>query len=357
MLKSENILDYEHYKSKKLINEKNNCNDINKNKKNKKKEENKVEYPKKYTEIDKGVPIGVTEVEINMALKNKNLLANLKNNFPINNNHAKYEFIKNYSRIKPNKNNGFIQRMQFDSFKRRSQEEKLNEIIKTSKQKINELSEKDKVFERLLSNYKKKFCSKFEKEIENEKNMTEIFPKNNKKYNEKEWNDIYNKRFKDFEYYKMKKMEIQRTKEKIQKMINEEEQINMCKVKKIPLQKIAINTIRLYEDVKKKIFKNRHNKKLIRSKNNKLYLTTVDKPNNENSLNYYMNLRKYNTNNSYLIPKSNRETNKLIKYAHFKNTKILKNLNGNKGYNNNKMKKDNIVDKYIYDYCIKKYYN
>ena len=72
-----------------------------------------------------------------------------------------------------------------------------------------------------------------------------------KKYNDEEWNKIYQKRFKDYEEYKKKRVEVEVQKKKIQKMIEEEEEINMCNVKKLPENKIKENTQRLYDEAKK----------------------------------------------------------------------------------------------------------
>ena len=92
-----------------------------------------------------------------------------------------------------------------------------------------------------------------------------------KKYNDDEWNEIYNKRFKEYEEIKKKKMEIQREKEKIEKMLQEEEQILMFNnnTKKLPEYKIKENTQRLYDDAKKReILKNKRKKQ---NKNNNIF--------------------------------------------------------------------------------------
>lgn len=284
---------------------------------------------KKNIKVDKGVPLGVTEVEMNLALKNRNFFTNIikkhsssncKNNrfLKYNLDNVRYEFIKDYSRIHPRKEDGFIRRMQFDSLKRQTQLDKLNDLVKKNIIKMDE-SEREKAFKRLMDDGNRRLISRRELECQKEKNLTEVSPVV-KKYKNEEWNEIYNKRFKDYEEYKKKKSEIQRQKEKIQKMINEEE-IKMWKIKKIPTQKISHNTFNLFDTRKKNITK-------------------------------YQKKDKKNTfiGNNH-TQKNSSSRRKVTKYSDFKKRKLQKYLTDINHSLNSKGEK--IVESYLYNFCTK----
>ena len=128
--------------------------------------------------------------------------------------------MKEYSNIKPKKENGFLKRMKFYSLKRKKNQEKINKLIEENKVKINKI-EIDKTFNRLINDANRRIIQKKEeiknKELEEEE---EINKENNYiKYNNEEWNKIYEERFKEYEEYKKKKLEIEIEKEKIDKLI------------------------------------------------------------------------------------------------------------------------------------------
>ena len=295
---------------------------------------------------DHGVPYNVTEEEINLALKNKNIGQNIKNRFSTINNalfnfdnskfmkydtdQIRYELVKDYSNIHSNKDNSFLQRMQFDAVKRKNKENKLNELVENNKKKykINE-KERKKAFNRLMDDANRRLINRQEM-IENEKYLLDFknMMDNSKKYNGAEWSEIYKKRFKDYEDYKKKKIDIQRQNEKIKKMIEEEEEINMCQMKKIPESKIRENTQRLYEDAKKReIIKNKNLNSISSVKNykiNKKKNLFLDEFNDEEDASKYMKgykgeeysfigEGKYNLNYNYNF---NTNTNNSKLYKH-----------------------------------------
>ena len=182
----------------------------------------------------------------------------------------RYGLIKDYSFIHPEKSETFLERMEFDYYKRKNKDKKINELVEQNKNryKLNE-SERKKTFNRLNEDANRRIILKQEI-IENEKYLTDYreMIDNSKKYNQVEWDKIYKKRFKQYEDIKKKKIDIQRQNEKIKKMIKEEEEINMCKMKKIPIKKIKENTERLYNDAKKREIL-RNNKNLISDKSAK----------------------------------------------------------------------------------------
>ena len=267
---------------------------------------------------DTGVSLDIIADEINAAIKNRNIGKNIQTRFiPMKDNlnnydnskfekydteQIRYELIRDFSNIKPDIGNGFLQRMQFDSLKRNNKVGMLNELVERSKYKLNE-SERKKAFNRLTNDANRRITEKKQKEVMEEENnlIKEYLEKDNdKKYNEKEWNKIYQKRFKTYEECKKKKVEVEIQKKKIQKMIEEEEEINMCHIKKLPGKIIKENTQRLFDDAKKRlIIKNR---KLKEKNRDNIYLTNF---NDEDDISKYMKNYKneiynFNGNNSFI---------------------------------------------------------
>jgi HAD superfamily hydrolase (TIGR01484 family) len=223
------------------------------------------------------------EKKVNLALNNggnKNLIKrhsyinDNKKNYDnskfekYNTEKMRYELIKDYSFIHPEINENFLERMEFDLMKRKNKETKLNEFVEKNKNKykLNE-NKRNKTFNRLIADANRRNIMKQEI-IENERLLTDYksILDNEKKYNQEDWNKIYNKRFKEYEDIKKKKIDIQRQNEKLKKMIKEEEEINMCKIKKMPLNKIKETSNRLYNESKKREYL-RSNRSFISDKN------------------------------------------------------------------------------------------
>jgi hypothetical protein len=181
------------------------------------------------------VPSMVTELEFNSALENEKIGKNIQKRFSnINNDIIKFDnskfikydtdqilygLIKDYSNIHPEKGDGFLQRMQFESLKRKNKDMKINELLEKSKKKYKmKETQREKAFDRLIDDANRRLILKQEM-LENEKYIIDYkdLMNNEKKYNREEWNDIYKKRFKDYEECKKKKIDIQRQNEKIKK--------------------------------------------------------------------------------------------------------------------------------------------
>ena len=235
------------------------------------------------------------EKKVNLALNNggnKNLIKrhsyinDNKKNFDnskfekYNTEKMRYELIKDYSFIHPEINENFLERMEFDLMKRKNKETKLNEFVEKNKNKykLNE-NKRNKAFNRLIEDANRRNIMKQEI-IENERLLTDYksILDNEKKYNQEDWNKIYNKRFKEYEDIKKKKIDIQRQNEKIKKMIKEEEEINMCKIKKMPLNKIKETSNRLYNESKKREYL-RSNRSFISDKNTNNFMHDKNKIN------------------------------------------------------------------------------
>ena len=390
-------------------------NKINRNKsptKSKNKEIKKIK--KKLKIINIPIPNNIIETEINLALKNK--IINIpkhhspKNNSKydkINNEEMRYNLMKEYSNIKPEKEKGFLRRMQFYSLKKNKRQENINKLIEKNKYKLNE-SERNITFNRLITDANRRITKR--NNLENEKMNRELINQNNnnknnnKKYNEEEWNKIYNQRFRAYSEYKKKKLEIKKEKEKIEKMIGElqlnldyeninsniinnsklNENIKIQEIKKKYKSNIneqndicefynkSENNINNYSfnDIKNKhqvngIINYENFKKMKKGKLNVNYALIKKIPiDNKNrrkkygkikNINYIKLIRNNNSQKNNLIMKNSYSTNYINKFNKSRN----KQNNGNNiihydSFNNGKIHNEgNIVDKYLFNYCLK----
>lgn len=428
--KERNKIDFEKFKGKNMIllNEQkrsrliNKSSDISKSQSPKRKMKNNNQL-----KIE-NVPNQIVEKEIDLALKNKIIDVNMNKRYsPIKDNLIKfdnskfekfdteqirYELMKEYSNLKPNKENGFFRRMQFYSLKRKKKQERINKLLEQNKYKLSE-SERKKAFNRLMEDANRRINQRNEKIEEEKKNEEEEIrlytENNNKKYNNKEWNKIYEERFKEYEEYKKKKIEIEKEKEKIEKMIEEEKSDINNKNIIIPI-KIKNKRNRLYENSEIK----RMNRKIdltegnISKNSNKSENKLINiQSNKNNEINNIYGLKRYesfknnkkkgNITNQFKNNESIRHINKeksgrknknfnnnhIKKYIVFKRSKDIDKLNFiknseylvlpteiNQNKNNkiyfinddyNKIKnetseKENIVDDYLYNYCLNKFF-
>ena len=362
------------------------------------------------------IPNNIVESEINSALKNKirnipknyspikNKLINFDNSKyeKINNEQMKYNIIKEYSNIKPNKEKGFLNRMQFYSLKRKKRQENINKLIEKNKYKLSE-SEKDITFNRLITDANRRITQKnmLDKEKIKKEFYNQIYIK---KYNDEEWNKIYDQRFRSYSEYKDKKLEIKKEKEKIEKLISELQSKKNDKNINI----IQNNNSKLNENIKIQEIKKKYK---INSEQNyifEFYNKSENNVNCENNYNFFDNKNKHDVikimnyenfkkmkkeklNNYFAqikkIPIDNKKRKKKcfdeannIKYIKFiksnnsnKNNLLMKNsystnfinrFNNCQNKQNNKnnikynddgqiQKEGNIVDKYLLNYCLK----
>ena len=400
-----NIIDFKKFRDKRMAkssdNKKkviNNSQSNSKNKSSKKENKNKKELNVKI------IPNHILETEIDSALNNKILQIKIpKSNSPIkdkfdnskfekfNTEQMRYDLMKEYSNIKPNKENGFFSRMQFYSLKRKRKQEKINKLIELNKYKLTE-EEREKTFNRLIDDANRRMIER-NKILEEEKMNEEEMRINSeyKRYNNMEWNKIYNERFKEYEEYKRKKLEIEREKEKIEKMIEEEKSnFNVYPKKQIVIYKnreigknISINkdegssnNIKEIENKINKIRKNNINipfkikryESFKLNKKNEKQIIDLERPKNKN----HINIRK-KKNKSFNIKKIKKYDD--FKYKEQKNQ--VKNIipfpfhlrinskEDNLQYIINKYKanitndnfeisseRDNLVNNYLYNYCL-----
>jgi len=165
-----------------------------------------------------------------------------------------YSLIKDYSLIQINKDEKFLDRMKFDIYKRQSKDERINKLIEENKKKIDEV-ERIKTFNRLIEDANRRNeANENLKKKEDNLNHDIISPKN-KKYNDNEWNNIYQKRFKSYENKTKEKLAKNRNEENEKLKKKEQEEINMCKTKKASLKHIEETAKKMYEESKKRKIK------------------------------------------------------------------------------------------------------
>ena len=260
-----------------------------------------------------------------------------------------YSLNKDYSSLHSNQNNNFLQRMKFDIYKRQIREDRLNQLINQNKVKIDE-EERIKTFNHLIEDANKRFeaLEKMEKiKQELDEDLTSV---EHKKYTTKEWNKIYNDRFKKYENeVKEKNLKRKKEQEEIKKKLLEDE-LKLCKTKKGNKERIEREGKRMYEEYKKRqikleekrkkyedIYNDEINNNFFWKNNNEKY--TFDEDLENNNLKTEDNKLKDSLNNNEqinFIKSMNKLNNSENKNKNFKtifNLKNSKNLNIYKNYN------------------------
>ena len=166
----------------------------------------------------------------------------------------RYNIFKEYSNIPIDRDKDFLNRMQIDIYKRQKKEDTINRLIEQNKVKIDE-DERIKAFNRLIIDANRRI--EVQENLENMKNKLEedITLGPQKKYNNEEWKEIYNKRFKNYEDSINKKKE-ENIKLTIMKKMNDEiQEINLCPTKKASQKHIDEVAQRMYDEAKKRKIK------------------------------------------------------------------------------------------------------
>ena len=263
-----------------------------------------------------------------------------------------YSLNKDYSSLHSNKNNNFLQRMKFDIYKRQIREDRLNQLINQNKVKINE-EDRIKTFNHLIEDANKRFeaierMEKIKQELNNDLTANE-----NKRYTEREWKKIYDKRFKKYENdVKEKNLKRKQEQEKIKKKLLEDE-LKLCKTKKGTKERIEREGNRMYEEYKKRQIKLEENRrkyediydeqnydKYYIKKNNEKYTFEDDIENNnlkieENKLKESLeNNSSLNKNQNYktIYSLNNKKYNNI--FTNYSNNETLKNKKKEISYNN-----------------------
>lgn len=194
----------------------------------------------------------------------------------------RFDFQKQYKKYKFDKSKDFLERMDIDINKRKCMNNIMEKFIDESKFKVNEVK-KIKTFNRLIedSNRRYEAYDKMMEFLEDEDNKNnELLKmelnKENKKYNEKEWNKIYEQRFLKFMINKQKnyiKGVVNNLKEEIDEYEEEKPLQIHKKIKNKSEAKRIIdrNVKNLYNDYlirkQKQLNKEKQNEKLMNKKN------------------------------------------------------------------------------------------
>lgn len=201
-----------------------------------------------------------------------------------------YDLMKEYSQIKINKEASFIDRMQFDVFKRENQDHHIASLLEKNKPKIDE-DELIKTFNRLIIDANRRIEA--QQNIEQMKSLLEEKLNNGKKYKPEEWQYIYHERFSKYledRNKKLEEMSFQKMKEERDK---EDKELELLKVIKVPQAGIDKSVIRLHAEGEKK--KMRLEQKI--GEKNKFEIKNVEKSSSQGfKINNVMDIRDFKEN-------------------------------------------------------------
>ena len=312
-------------------------------------------------------------ITLSRVSKAKTTLSNYDNSKYENYNLEKmrYDFLKKYSYIHVDKDENFLNRMKFDIFKRQSKEEKINALVEQNKAKIDE-DERVSTFNRLISDANRRIEA--QDNLENMKNKLseDIINTDKKKYNYEVWNEIYNKRFKNYAENCNKKKEEEYKKKEILRKKEENDEINLCKSKKKPQKLIDEASKRMYDEAKRRKIKMNEKIDRINKYNNEIEdaskytkkiksesYTFIDEDDlNDNSNNNRLSYNDFYVGKNIVNKKEKIRKTKGMSVSEFNNKRFDKRPRTGKSYNgksiNNKMNQ-----KYFNDYMKKneQFYN
>ena len=312
-------------------------------------------------------------ITLSRVSKAKTTLSNYDNSKYENYNLEKmrYDFLKKYSYIHVDKDENFLNRMKFDIFKRQSKEEKINALVEQNKAKIDE-DERVSTFNRLISDANRRIEA--QDNLENMKNKLseDIINTDKKKYNYEVWNEIYNKRFKNYAENCNKKKEEEYKKKEILKKKEEIDEINLCKSKKKPQKLIDEASKRMYDEAKRRKIKMNEKIDRINKYNNEIEdaskytkkiksesYTFIDEDDlNDNTNNNRLSYNDFYVGKNIVNKKEKIRKTKGMSVSEFNNKRFDKRPRTGKSYNgksiNNKMNQ-----KYFNDYMKKneQFYN
>ena len=246
---------------------------------------------------------------------------NSSNNIALNKNiveeeQLRIDFLKEFTKLRPDKSQNFLERMIFDVNNRQIKENKMNDFIKRTKRKMNE-EEITKSFNRLIEDANRRIEAKEKMKIFKEQKENEDIMKinnyihrkdNNRKYNKNQWKDIYKKRFLFFLDNKNKKIKEKIIEKELIEKKKEDDLNRKYNNKKLPKKDIINHCKKLYSEYMNKKSKFNNIKNNIQTKNEK---NTKDRLKRNKSL-VCNKKQKIRTNS----PKMN-EINKVKKEGYF----------------------------------------
>ena len=205
--------------------------------------------------------------DMDFNMNNNNVNNNCKSfyeNFDIQ--QMKYALMKNYSQLKINKDEEFMERMKFDIYKRQIKEDKINKLIEQNKNKLDE-DERIKAFNRLIEDANRRIEAQDNLNTMRNKLDNNLIAPCNKKYTSNEWKSVYNERFLQFLYESNKKREEKIKEKRQQEQMEEEEEVALCKNKKANRKVCEESGKRMYEEALKRKVKLEEKMKKIKSNN------------------------------------------------------------------------------------------
>ena len=204
------------------------------------------------------VKIKEEKISANYGLKNdNNIINNNANKYTKYNDELKrYYFSKEFSNLHINTEEKFLERMKFDIYKRQIKEKKLDDFINKNKVKIKE-EKKVKTFNHLIEDAHRRLKAQTHADNLNLQLSNDFISKDElKKYNENEWDYIYQQRFQNFlDKVKRKNIEIRKHYDE-EKKKKEEEILKSIPNKKASIEHIKEVSKKMYEDGKKRHIKN-----------------------------------------------------------------------------------------------------
>ena len=297
----------------------------------------------------------INPIQKEESLQNKNNVSDESENFkkfkiinknPSEEEELRFDFLKNYTKLRPEKGETFLERMKFDIDNRKIKEEKMNEFINKTKLKMSE-KERIKGFNNLIKDANRRIEAKKNIMIYNENKIKE--EQSNKKYNKEEWDDIYRKRFCEYLDNKNKKIKEKITEKEIKEKKKEDYIISLNKTKKKPEKIILQYCKKMYSEFMKKkerilnmqnnlhVLENQKNKPL--KNNNDIYKRNKSVGNNKlKNKKKNLNINTNNNvmekdknwkimNNIYLTPTSYLANKKEYKYGYKCNEGIHDEIN------------------------------
>ena len=311
-------------------------------------------------------------ITLSRVSKAKTSLSNYDNSKYENYNLEKmrYNFLKEYSNIHLDKSENFLKRMKFDICKRQMKEYKINELIEQNKVKMDEEG-RIEAFNRLISDANRRLEA--QENLENMKNKLseDLISNDKKKYSDEIWNEIYKKRFKNYEENCNKKKEEEMKKKQNKKLKEEIAEINLCKSKKKPQKLIDEASKRMYDEAIRRKIKMSDKIDRINKYNNEVEdaskytkkiksesYTFIDDPHDDfvNNINVTSNNR-LSYNDFYVGKKiNNKEKMKKTKgmsVAEFNNKRFDKKPRAGKSYNGKNININKMNEKYFNDYMKK----
>ena len=220
----------------------------------------------------------------------------------------RYNWQKTYLYLHPDISDSFMERMEFDVYKRHIKEKEIDKLIEENKIKIEE-EQRQKTFNRLIKDSKRRIeaMDNLEK-MKNILNNNDITEEPPKKYTDEQWKKIYEERFKTYMEKVQEKKENQLKQVLELKSKKENDEVNLCKVKKASRQHIEKESNKMYKEAMKR--KMKKEEKLIRIKKNKTNMNSKYKSTSENEEKYeFSNKKKNNKRIKEEIYKFNDEEN------------------------------------------------